>query len=616
VDAHSRGGADEIDPADQWVLNPHTGHYELRLDHSAGSSTGTAARDAGQPQGSPRGRGRGRDARERRGREGAAPRREVPPQRSRRTSSPDGGPQEGGPRSDGSRNSGPRSGGTRGGGTRGDGAAQQAGRRKRKQAKPRKKILKATGISLAVVVAAGSLGAWALYEHFNGNINAVDIAGGSDGFKKDQAFNVLVIGTDKRIGAGNEGYGDKDSPGHADTTILFHVSKDRTNATAVSIPRDLMTSIPDCPTKMPDGTEKVVPGQQNVRFNTSLGQFDRDPGCTMRTVKEITGLTVDHFMMVDFNAVKTLTTAVGGVDVCVAKDVDDPDSHLKLTKGTHTIEGEQALAFVRTRHSFGNESDLSRIETQQQFLASMIRKMKSSDTLTDMGKLYKLADAATKALTVDSGIASIGQLKSMATELAEVDPKNITFTTLPVIDNPAEPRPITVVVNEAKAEPLFAMLKADISLTEVKKKEKADKAKAKDKQEALLKGPKAAAADVRVNIFNGGGPGGAAQETLSWLQLNKGAELATNGGNSPEPDIEKTTLEYGENQADQARALAAMMGLPSSAMKPTGEQAGDREPMTLTLGADFAGAGKPFGGPAKAPEGIQRANADKSVCAK
>ncbi|WP_433547361.1 LCP family protein [Streptomyces sp. CA-294286] len=589
MDAHSRGGADEIDPADQWVLNPHTGHYELRLDHSAES-----VRSAGQPQGSPRGRSRA----PRGPGDGTPPRREVPAQRSRRGQTA-GGPGAKGPR--------PAADGT-----------PQAGRRKRKQPKKGgKRALKITGGVVGFVLVTGSIGAWALYERLDGNLNSVEVSGGSGGFKKDQAINILVIGTDKRTGDGNEGYGDKDSPGHADTTLLFHVSKDRTNATVLSIPRDLKTKIPDCPTKQTDGSETVVPGAAFERFNTSLGQSGRDPGCTMRTVREMTGLTVDHFMMVDFNAVKSLTSAIGGVEVCVAKDVDDKKSHLKLTKGRHTIEGEQALAFVRTRGAFGDKSDLSRIQTQQQFLGAMIRKMKSSETLTDVSKLYKLADAATKALTVDSGIDGLGKLKSLAGEIAQVDPQNVTFATLPVLDNPAEPpnKRSTVVLNEAKALPLFEMLRADTSLTEVKKKEKAGQAAAKEKQNALLHGEKAAAEDVRVNIYNGSGKGGAAQETLSWLQLEKGAKLATNGGNSPNPDIATTVLQYGENQADQARALAAMMGLPASALKPSGKNAGDREPMTLTLGKDFGGAGQPLGGPTRAPEGVQQANAAKSVCA-
>ncbi|MGO4428357.1 LCP family protein, partial [Streptomyces sp. MCAF7] len=170
-------------------------------------------------------------------------------------------------------------------------------------------------------------------------------------------------------------------------------------------------------------------------FNTSLGQEERDPSCTWATVEKITGLEIDHFLMADFNAVKTLSSAVGGVEVCLGKDIDDPKSHLKLSKGRHTIEGEQALAFVRTRHSVGFESDLDRIKLQQQFLSSMMRKMKSSGTLTSPSKMWDLANSATKALTVDTGIGTVNKLKDLALNLSKVDLKNVTFVTVPVVDN-------------------------------------------------------------------------------------------------------------------------------------------------------------------------------------
>jgi LCP family protein required for cell wall assembly len=111
----------------------------------------------------------------------------------------------------------------------------------------------------------------------------------------------------------------------------------------------------------------------------------------MRTVNEFTGIEPDHFVMVDFNAVKTLTTAVDGVDVCLQHAVNDKESHLELPAGPSKVEGEQALAFVRTRHSWGNKGDLDRIKVQQQFMASLMRKMSSSNTLTSPTKLYKLA---------------------------------------------------------------------------------------------------------------------------------------------------------------------------------------------------------------------------------
>ncbi|MEU9760576.1 LCP family protein [Streptomyces sp. NPDC047985] len=615
MDAQSRGRADEFDPADQWVLNPDTGDYELRLNNSGGDSA--AASQATQPRvprrreaehvrdtGGRRGesardgkreesardvgaqrRGTARDAQGR----GSSPRREVPEQRGHRSA--------GGPRGKG-----------------GSGQAEAAGRRSRKAPKARrKKVLLWTGGTLAFVLVGLSVGGYALYQHFDGNLNTVDVgtAGNKNVFDNDAPINILVIGTDKRTGKGNEGYGDKGSVGHADTNILFHVSKDRSNATALSIPRDMIVDIPECRTKQPDGSEKAIQGTAGVRFNQSLGQEGRGPGCTMLTVEKLTGLKVDHFMMVDFNAVKELSTAVGGVEVCLAKPVKDKDSHLDLPAGEHRIQGEDALAFVRTRHSFGNESDLDRIKAQQQFLASMIRQMQSDDTLTSPTKLYKLADAATKALTVDSGIGSVTKLTELAQELGKVDTKNITFVTVPVKDNPAEKVRATVVPDEAKADPLFAMMREDTSLTEVN----AQKKKAKSKQDALLKGPRAAAADVRVDVYNGGEIGGAAQTTVTWLQNSHGVLKSTNKANAP-AKIAKTTLEYAPNQADQARALADLMGLPASALKQGTTDAEGLQAMVLTLGADFKGAGIPIAAPAKAPEGVQQANAAKPECAK
>lgn len=607
VDAHSRGQADEIDPADQWVLNPQTGNYELRLDHSTGQPTSSRPQDARSGRGSRR-----KDAPE----TGDAPRDDAPRSDSASAATGRSGNRGKGTGNDAAQRADVPGQRSRRAGKGQPDASAAAGRRKRKAKKSGgKKALAWTGGVMAFLLVGGGTAGYFVYRHFNGNIDTIDVEGaGSGGFKKDQAVNILVIGTDKRTGSGNEGYGDNGSAGHADTNILFHVSKDRTNATALSIPRDLITDIPDCTAKTEDGT-KDIPGTRQTRFNVSLGQDDRDPGCTMRTVKELTGLTVDHFMMADFNAVKEISTAVGGVNVCVGKDVDDPKSGLKLTKGPHRIEGEQALAFVRTRHAFGNESDLTRIQTQQQFLSSMIRQIQSSQTLTSPSKLWKLAEAATNALTVDTGIGTIQKLSDLGKELASVNPKNITFATLPVVDNPNEPVPATVVLNEAQAKPLFSMMQNDVSLTEVKKKESAKEATAKKKQEALLKGTKADPADVRVDVFNGGGPQGSAQETLNWLQNTEGVQKSTNKGNAP-ADVSKTTLEYAPNQADQARALAEMLGLPASGMKPGTEDAEGLQAMTLTLGEDFKEAGVPITGPAKAPEGVQKVEADKQVCSK
>ncbi|MEU0676136.1 LCP family protein [Streptomyces sp. NPDC006172] len=588
MDAQGRGRADNIDPADQWVLNPDTGEYELRLSHSAPQSSAVP----GPRRSASRAAGAAGGARSRT----QAPERQAPP------SSQELAEQLPGPR-------------------RRRGAPEEpANRRGRKPVRKSKakKILLWTGGTMALVL-VGTAGAAYLYlEHLNGNITSVSDDGASTGgFSKDKAINLLLIGTDKRTGSGNEGYGDSGSVGHADTTILLHVSKDRTNATALSIPRDLMVDIPDCQTEQEDGSTKVIPGTQNARFNTSLGQDGRTPSCTMRTVTELTGVTPDNFMVADFNAVKTLTSAVGGVEVCLAKDIDDPDSHLKLPKGTHVIEGEQALAYVRTRHSVGFGGDLSRIDIQQQFLGSLMRKLKSNDTLTSPSKMIGLAEAGTKALTVDRQLKSIDKLKDLGLELGKLNTENLTFATVPVVDNPAEKVKATVVLNASTAPTVFQMIRDDVSFTEVKQQAQASKDAAAAAAAARLKGAQSSASEVRVQVMNGGAPAGSAQETLTWLQNTKGITKSENAGNAPAP-LATTTLEYAPDQAPQARKLAAVMGLSGAALKPgrSVQNAQGLPTMTLTLGKDFKGAGVSLTTPTKVPDSVQKSTADKVKCAK
>ncbi|MFF4960487.1 LCP family protein [Streptomyces sp. NPDC001222] len=579
MDAQGRGRADNIDPADQWVLNPNTGEYELRLAPSAPQSAVPRPRRGNPPPGA---QGGTRTAPGSRGPvPSTAPPDTVPGPRRRR-----GAPEEPPP-------------------------GRRRGRTKPKKGRA-KKVLLWTGGSMAFVLVAVSAAGYLYIKHLNDNITSVSDDGASTGgFQKDKAINILLIGTDKRTGQGNTGYGDAGSVGHADTNILLHVSKDRSNATALSIPRDLIVDVPNCPTKQADGTTKVIPGTKGVRFNTSLGQDDRTPSCTMRTVTELTGITPDDFMVADFNAVKTLTSAVGGVDVCLGKDIHDRDSHLNLKKGMRHIEGETALAFVRTRHAVGFGGDLSRIQLQQQFLSALMRKLKSNSTLSDPTKMLDVAEAATKALTVDSKIDSIGKLKDLGLELGKLNPKNLTFTTVPVLDNPADGAvKKTVILNPSKAPQVFEAVKADVSFTAVKKKEKAA-------VDARLKGSRSAAADIRVDIYNGGALGGSAQKTLDWLQNTEGVTKSSQLGNAG-VNLDKTTLEYAPDQADQARKLADLMGLPASALKPGKSEKNDQglPAIVLTLGKDFKGAGVPLTAPTKAPAVDTKSTADEVQCAK
>ncbi|MEV3871641.1 LCP family protein [Streptomyces sp. NPDC049906] len=608
MNADHRGEQDGFDAADLWVRNPQTGTYELRLDDPTEAlptgpdpaAGGTTVPDPPVP--GPR-------------------RRAGTPGQRRADGEPAGADTR---RSRGSRRSGAAESGSRGASTSTTAAGRRGGRGprgttdpaeaggrrgRRPRASRKRKVLLWTGGVLGVVLVGTSATGYYLYRQLDGNIATVDVGDAGSGKKglAGRPLNILLLGTDKRTGKGNQGYGDKGSAGHADTTFLFHVSADRSNATALSIPRDLITDIPDCRTKQEDGGFEVIPGTPRTRFNNSYGQQGRDPGCTMRTVTELTGVELDHFMMVDFNAVKALTSALDGVEVCLDRPVADKKAKLELSAGPHTIEGEDALAFVRSRAATKNGSDLDRIEMQQKFVASMIRKAKS-DFLDSPTKMYGLASAMTKNLTVDSGIGSIPKLTSLAKELGKVDLKHISFTTIPVKDNPAERVKATVVLDPARAPAVFEAVRNDVSFTEVKKERKADAKKRDD----VLTGPRAEPGEIGVNVYNGGELVGAANNTVTWLVDTRGVAGAVNQSNAPAKTA-TTTLVYAPAQVEQARALADMMGLSAKALEARADH-GVAEPMTLTLGADFKGPGVPVTPSSAPPEGVKKVRGDTKMC--
>ncbi|WP_405017702.1 LCP family protein [Kitasatospora sp. NBC_00070] len=542
----------EVDPADQWVLDPATGEFRLDLD----------AVPAQVP----------------RPREAERPRRAAEP--------PTGG------RADRRR-------------------AQGGGRPPGAKPRGRRRALKWTAGAAALLLVAGCGGAYYAYQHFNGNLSSVEVKVGSEAERPKAAtgaLNILVIGTDSRQGLGRA-YGDEGSEGHADTTLLFHISKDRTNATVLSIPRDLMVPIPECET----AAGKKIPGESRAMFNTSLGQNGRDPGCTWKTVEKMTDIHIDHFVMVDFEAVKTLSTAVGGVEVCAAKDINDKDSHLKMSKGKHVVQGEEALAFVRTRHAVGLGGDLTRIPLQQQFISSMIRKIKSSDTLTSPTKLWNLADAATKALTVDSAIKSVDKLKDLALDLANVNTQNITFTTVPVLDDPKDEN--RLVLNDKDAAQLFAMVAADRSLTEVAGAPAETPAAPPAATPAPAPtAPQVDAAAVRATVRNGTGAAGQAGKAVTALAGKGFTEV---GPGKDAAVVTTSSISYPRGKADQAAALAVALGLPVDTAKES-STLGAKDSLQVVLGKDYTALGKPAAPvPTEAPKDLQRVQADDvNVCAK
>jgi hypothetical protein len=241
----------------------------------------------------------------------------------------------------------------------------------------------------------------------------------------------------------------------------------------------------------------------------------------------------------------------------------------------------------------------------------MIRKMKSSDTLTNPAKLWDLADAATKALTVDDGIGSVNKLKDLALDISRIDTKNITFTTVPVIDDPVDNNRLALKPNDAQQ--LFAMIAADRSLTDVPQPEAAP-AEPSAPASSAPAAPQVDAAGVKVTVRNGSGASGQAGKAATALQ-GKGFALAVAGNNADAAATSAVT--YPAGHEDEAQAVAAALGLPATAVQP-GSRLGAKDGVVVVLGKDFTGAG---GGtaaapPTEAPKDIQRVQADDTnVCA-
>ncbi|CAM5447596.1 Polyisoprenyl-teichoic acid--peptidoglycan teichoic acid transferase TagU [Streptomyces rimosus subsp. rimosus] len=182
--------------------------------------------------------------------------------------------------------------------------------------------------------------------------------------------------------------------------------------------------IPPC--RLPDGRWTKKP-QHNAMFNAafSVGESAKgNPACTQNTVEKLSGVRVDHTVVVDFEGFSKMTSAVGGVPVCLPKDIYEGDLNPNrrsrgeriFAKGPQNVSGQQALDYVRIRHGIGDNSDIGRIQRQQAFVGSLIKKVK--DQGFNPGTLLPLANAATQSITVDPGL-DLGRQAALLRDVAE-----------------------------------------------------------------------------------------------------------------------------------------------------------------------------------------------------
>jgi LCP family protein required for cell wall assembly len=236
-------------------------------------------------------------------------------------------------------------------------------------------------------------------------------------------INMLLVGSDTRKGQG-KGYG-KDSSELADVIMLLHISADRGNAVALSFPRDLLVPIPACPD--PEGGSFSAMSRQQINSSISYG----GPVCTLLTVQALTGVKIPYLGVIDFRGVIEMSNAIGGVEVCVASPINDSYSKLQLEAGLHTLQGKEALAFLRTRHGVGDGSDLARISNQQVFLTSLLRKVKNEGVLANPIYMYSLANAAARNMKLSESMTDLGTMVALAGALGGVDLDKMTFLQVP-----------------------------------------------------------------------------------------------------------------------------------------------------------------------------------------
>ncbi|BBA97705.1 putative transcriptional regulator [Actinacidiphila reveromycinica] len=451
----------------------------------------------------------------------------------------------------------------------------------------------AIAVAVAVLGTAGA--AYGYYEYLSGKIRKGERNSGKTDVAKSKAnsagqtpMNIMILGSDTRSDPEDAKLGGAaDSTGaRADVIMIAHLSADRSNMSVVSIPRDTRVDIPECTDPK---THKVYPKTNDI-INASLSRGGA--GCTLATVQNLTGVYIDHWLTIDFAGVVKMADVVGGVDVCVKENVDDHataaqpgGSHLHLTAGTHTVKGEQALQWLRTRHAFG--SDAGRSKAQHMYMSSLIRKLRSQNLFTDPSKLNKIATTAMSAFEVSSEIGTPKKLYDLGMQLKTIPPDRITMLTMPRIEDPEDPS--AHYLPAPSATTVWSLLRNDVAMDA---NGKAKSTSSATPTTPATSGPAAhPAADIPVTVVNG--TAGSADGTptdgraSSLVQTLSAAGFTQAEASDQATPRESTVLNYPTDGGAQGRSdalsVAKALKIPSTDVKASS----DVQAITLTVGSDW-----------------------------
>ena len=324
------------------------------------------------------------------------------------------------------------------------------------------KIRRALSCALVFLLSFSLAAGLLIYSDLSGRVNnlgASSLLGRTPPDSYDgRALNILIIGSDSRSGKGNQTLTNNDDPTErSDTTMIMHISKDRSQVNVVSIPRDLIVDIPSC--QRSDGSSSEP---QRAQFNWaySIGSLGGDRAsavvCTWKTVEKLSGMRIDESIVVDFNGFSSMIDALGGINIYVPTKIkDQKNSGLELEPGCKHFDGKRALAYARVRHGVkgSDGSDIQRIQRQQAVMGIMMRAALKKNMFTSLNQLYGFVGNGLGALTVSEGLSSVSQLSGLGWSLQSLKPDNLLFLTLPVYEAPFDRN--RLLLSEKKAEPIW-----------------------------------------------------------------------------------------------------------------------------------------------------------------
>ncbi len=325
-------------------------------------------------------------------------------------------------------------------------------------------VLKIVGVAVIVAVVSGfGVAGYAAYDitaSFTDDAVALE---GQDPVPPDigaieGGVNLFLAGTDACEPEYAGSFGDRCTGADADAELndvnmLVHISDAPRRVTVISFPRDLMVPIPACARE--DGSQTAAMSKQPINSAYSYGGLS----CVVKTVSQLSGQNIPFAAKVTWGGVIQVTDAVGGVTVCLASGIKDKYTGINWPAGDRTIEGIEALQFLRTRHGVGDGSDLGRISNQQQYMSRLARKLMSEDVLSNPATLYKLATTAVDNITPSQSLTNPLTLVQIALAVKNVPLDEIVFVQYPVLTDPADAN--KVVPNEAAAQVLWAALAAN-----------------------------------------------------------------------------------------------------------------------------------------------------------